>query len=244
MIRPGASTRERIALPRQETAGGPVESSKHEMVYRTIRKRIVDGRYGPGFRLVFTTLARDLDVSPIPVREAIRRLEAEGLVRIEHNVGARVAVLDDEAWEHLVEMLALLDGYAVARASRRIPPAAVAEAQEINDTLRAGGRDGIDNGTVMVLHRKLHRTIYQYADNEYLVESLDRVWDRIDASRVLVSLYPAKRLATAVDEHDDLLARLRRGDDDPVLLERHARQHNLNAIIAIRDSLFTGRAGT
>ncbi|OLB82322.1 MAG: hypothetical protein AUI14_00890 [Actinobacteria bacterium 13_2_20CM_2_71_6] len=215
-------------------AGEPVEPSKHEAVYRKIRERILDGRYGPGYRLVFSALARDLDVSPVPVREAIRRLEAEDLVTFERNVGARVATLDDEAWEQLVEMLALLDGYAVARALPRIPAEAIDEAQEINDLLRGQVGPALDNGRVMALHRTFHRTIYRYADNDYLIESLDRVWDRIDASRVLVSRYPAKRLATAVQEHDFLLQQLRNADNDPVVLERHARQHNLNAIIAIR----------
>jgi DNA-binding GntR family transcriptional regulator len=214
--------------------GEPTESSKHEVAYRKIRERILDGRYGPGFRLVFSSLARDLEVSPVPVREAVRRLEAEGLVTFEHNVGARVTTLDDEAWEQLVEMLALLDGYAVRRAHPHLPAEAIDEAQEINNALRAGLDHPIDNGQVMALHRKFHRTIYQYADNDYLIESLDRVWDRIDASRVLASLYPAKRLKSAVDEHDDLLRQLRGADHDPAALERGARQHNLNAIVAIR----------
>jgi DNA-binding GntR family transcriptional regulator len=214
-------------------SGVPVEPSKHEVVYREVRERIVDGRYGPGYRLVFSTLARDLEVSPVPVREAIRRLEAEGLVTFAHNIGARVATLDDEAWEQLVEMLALLDGYAVMRASRQIPADAIADAQAINDLLRGTLDHPRDNQNVMALHRKLHRTIYQYADNDYLIESLDRVWDRIDASRVIVSLYPARRLVTAVGEHDDLLQRLREGNHDPHILERCARQHNLNAIVAI-----------
>jgi DNA-binding GntR family transcriptional regulator len=206
------------------------------MVYRTIRQRILDGRYVPGSRLVFSSLARDLDVSPVPVREAIRRLEAEGLVKFEHNIGARVATLDDGAWEQLVEMLALLDGYAVARAYRRLPPEAITEAQELNNLLRGGVDGALGNEQIMQIHRKLHRTIYQHADNGYLIESLDRVWDRIDASHVLFSRWPAKRLATSVAEHDDLLGRLRKADNDPVVLERCARQHNLNAIIAIRGS--------
>ena len=221
----------------QRRAGGaaePVEPSKHEMVYRKIREGILDGSYRPGLRLVFSSLARDLDVSTVPVREAIRRLEAEGLVSFEHNVGARVATLDDEAWEQLVEMLALLDGYAVARAARRIPVAAIAEAQAYNDQLRGGIDGSLDGGEVMALHRLLHRAIYRHAENDYLIASLDRAWDRIDASRVLASLYPARRLADAVDEHDDLLQLLRGGDGDPAGLERCARQHNLNTILAIR----------
>jgi DNA-binding GntR family transcriptional regulator len=221
-------------MPRRPRVPVPTETSKHEAAYRKIRERIIDGRYGPGHRLVLSSLARDLDVSPVPVREAIRRLEAEGLVRFEHNVGARVATLDEEQWEQLVEMLALLDGYAVARAAPRITPAAIGEAQDVNDVLR-GCLDGpLDNEQVMGLHRRFHRTIYEFADNHHVIEALHRVWDRIDASRVLVSLYPAKRLASAVDEHDDILRRLRDGEHDPVALENCARQHNLNAIRAIR----------
>jgi DNA-binding GntR family transcriptional regulator len=208
--------------------------SKHEAVYRALRERILDGRYGPGSRLVLTSLARDLDVSVVPVREAIRRLEAEDLVTFERNVGARVNTLDAEGWEQLVEMLALLDGYAVARAHPLLPPAVITEAARINDLLREQLAGPTDNAEVMILHRRFHRTIYACGDNPYLIESLDKVWDRIDASRVLVTLYPAKRLPTAIEEHDALLKQLRQEDMDPAVLERFARQHNLNAAIAIR----------
>jgi DNA-binding GntR family transcriptional regulator len=221
-------------VQRPTSADEPVDLSKHEVAYRKIRERILDGRYGPGFRLVLSTLARDLDISPVPVREAIRRLEAEGLVTFVRNVGARVQTLDDDGWEQLVEMLALLDGYAVSRAFPRIPVAAIDEAQAINDALRRSLDQPLDHAEVMTLHRGFHRTIYQYCDNEYLIESLDRAWDRIDASRVLVSLYPTKRLASAIDEHDFLIQQLREPDNNPAALEQCARQHSLNAIIAIR----------
>jgi DNA-binding GntR family transcriptional regulator len=225
---------EGATLARQRPVPHPAEPSKHEAAYRKIRQRILNGHYGPGYRLVFSSLARDLDISPVPVREAIRRLEAEGLVTFEHNIGARVATLHDDEWEHLIQALALLDGYAVAQAAPRITAEALDEAQETNDAMRRCIGNPLDNVRVMLLHRDFHRTIYEFAENLYIVESLHRVWNRIDASRVLVSLYPAKRLAAAVEEHDDLLARLRCGDDDPATLEMCARQHNLNAIVAIR----------
>jgi len=221
-------------LRQHRSAPERIEPSKHEVAYRKIRERILDGRYGPGYRLVLSSLARELDISPVPVREAIRRLEAEGLVTFEHNVGARVATLEDEEWEQYVEVLALLDGRAVVQAAARITVQAIAQAQDINDALRRCLVQPIDNNGVRVLHRSFHRTIYEFAENEYMIESLHRVWDRIDASRVLASLYPAKRLATAVDEHDELLDRLRSGDDDRAALEQCVRQHSLNAITAIR----------
>lgn len=72
----------------------PNGTSKHERAYAVIRQRILDGTYRPGRRLVIGTLAAELGVSPVPVREAIRRLEAEGRVVYRHNAGPRVAPVD------------------------------------------------------------------------------------------------------------------------------------------------------
>src|SRR5579875_81573 len=72
----------------------PNGTSKHERAYAVIRRRILDGTYRPGHRLVIGTLAAELGVSPVPVREAIRRLEAEGRVVYRHNAGPRVAPAD------------------------------------------------------------------------------------------------------------------------------------------------------
>ncbi|WP_432971952.1 GntR family transcriptional regulator [Dactylosporangium sp. CA-233914] len=214
------------------------EPSKHELAYREIRERIIDGRYRPGHRLVLSSLARELDISPVPVREAIRRLEAEGLVDFERNVGARVATLQDDEWEQLVEMLALLDGFAFAAAAARVTPQDIAEARQYNAQLRAAAAaERIDHGAVMLLHRRFHRVLYRCCGNRYVIESLDGIWDRIDASRVLMTLYPALRLSTAVDEHDGLLDRLERGEDDAAVLECCAREHNLNAIRTIRKNV-------
>ncbi|GAA0733271.1 GntR family transcriptional regulator [Dactylosporangium roseum] len=215
------------------------EPSKHELAYREIRGRIIDGRCGPGHRLVLSSLARELDVSPVPVREAIRRLEAEGLVHFERNVGARVATLQDEEWERLVEMLALLDGYAFAAAAPRVTAERIAEARALNAELRAGATvQPLDHGRIMALHRRFHRTLYGCCGNRYMIEALDGMWVRIAASRVLASLYPAVRLPAAVDEHDALIDLLESDAHDAAKLETAAREHNLNAIRAIR-----GRVG-
>ena len=70
---------------------GSVIVTKQERVYRAIRERILSGAYGPGYRVVIDALAEEFEVSGLPVREAIRRLEAEGLVIYRPNAGAQVA---------------------------------------------------------------------------------------------------------------------------------------------------------
>ena len=88
--------------------------SKSQRAYRFLRERIDDGRYVPGYRLVLAQIASELDVSVVPVREAIRRLEAEGLVTFERNVGAQVALIKETEYLHTMQTLSLVEGAATA----------------------------------------------------------------------------------------------------------------------------------
>ena len=75
------------------------QPNKHEQAYRVLRERIVNGVYVPGYRLVIDALALELGVSAVPIREAIRRLEAEGWVVYRPNTGAQVASIDVAQYE-------------------------------------------------------------------------------------------------------------------------------------------------
>ena len=73
--------------------------NKQQRAYTELRERILSGAYSPGFRLVIDSLADELEVSTLPIREAIRRLEAEGLVVFRPNAGAQVAPADPGLFE-------------------------------------------------------------------------------------------------------------------------------------------------
>ena len=77
------------------------EGSKSEQAYAWVRSRIISRAFVPGYRLVLGAIAGELDMSVVPVREAIRRLEAEGLVTFERNIGAHVALVDESEYEGL-----------------------------------------------------------------------------------------------------------------------------------------------
>src|SRR5215510_12509295 len=91
--------------------------NKQQRAYTELRERILSGAYSPGFRLVIDSLAEELEVSTLPIREAIRRLEAEGLVVFRPNAGAQVAPADPGLFEEMVMSQALLEGYATAMAA-------------------------------------------------------------------------------------------------------------------------------
>ena len=97
-------------------------TSKSQKAYDFLRERIDDGRFVPGYRLVLGQIARELDVSVVPVREAIRRLEAEGYVTFERNVGAQVALINESEYLNTMQTLAIVEGAATALSAPLITP--------------------------------------------------------------------------------------------------------------------------
>ena len=91
--------------------------NKQEQAYAALRERILSGSYSPGYRLVIDALAEELGVSALPIREAIRRLEAEGLVVFRPNAGAQVAPADPALFEDM--MVGLAFSKAMRPRSRR-----------------------------------------------------------------------------------------------------------------------------
>ena len=105
---------------------------KSEQAYRLIRERIESGRYVPGYRLVLAPIAAELGMSVVPVREAIRRLEAEELVTFETNVGAQVSLLKETEYLHTMQTLALVEGAATALAAPHVTGEQLERARAVN----------------------------------------------------------------------------------------------------------------
>src|ERR1700730_17057097 len=111
--------------------------TKQERLYEAIRERILSGAYSPGYRVVIDGLAEEFQVSALPVREAIRRLEAEGLVVYRPNAGAQVAPADPGVFLEELTVLAVLEGYATALAAPTLGEAEIARLTEINASMAA-----------------------------------------------------------------------------------------------------------
>src|SRR2546428_8376055 len=109
--------------------------NKHEQAYHIIRERIFNGTYVPGYRLVIDALARELGISPVPIREAIRRLEAEGWLEYRPNAGAQVAAVDASKYGEEMTVLALLEGYATALALQHLGRDDVKHLRELNASM-------------------------------------------------------------------------------------------------------------
>src|SRR6202050_3223278 len=98
-----------------------------ERAYSAVRDGILQGRYNAGSRLTEQELASALGVSRTPVREALRRLHAEGLVEFEPNHGAVVALFELEDAEEIFELRALLEPISARRAAERVTAPIIAQ---------------------------------------------------------------------------------------------------------------------
>ena len=209
-------------------APGPGELaqlSKSERAYRLIKSRISDGSYGPGYRLVLGTLAKDLAVSTVPVREAIRLLEAEGFVHFERNVGARVAAINPVEYRYTMQTLAVVEGAATGLAAGRLTPEALDRAAGINGALR-DSLHAFDPRAFTRLNHEFHEVLFDACPNPHLVDLVHRGWARLAAIRESSFSFVPGRARESVAEHDCLLALLRAGAG-PDRIEQCARAHRI-----------------
>lgn len=210
-------------------------TSKQERTYGTLRGRIVDGTYGPGHRLVIDALARELQVSPMPVREAIRRLEAEGWVVYVRNQGAQVAPIDTAAWTEAMTTLAVLEGFATALAAPHLTAADLSMLGVI-DVEMAAAIEEMDVFAFSDRNLAFHQVIYDRCPNGHLRRELTTIQERVTTLRSSIFVYIPTRGRTSIAEHERLLTLIETGAD-PLEIELVAREHKLHTVAAYEQRL-------
>jgi len=214
------------------TSPKPKSLTKQERVYREVRERILSGAYGPGFRVVIDALAEEFEVSALPVREAIRRLEAEGLVVYRPNAGAQVAPAEPGVFDEEMTVLAILEGYATALAAPELSEADIAELNAVNDRMSVA-MEQMDSLSFGRLNQEFHGLIYRRCPNEALVRMLHDVARRLDAIRRTVFIQIPYRGASSVSEHRELIELI--ANHAPAKeIENAARQHKLHTVESFR----------
>ena len=216
-----------MSIPTSEKA-----VTKQERVYRTVRERILEGAYGPGYRFVIDTLAGEFGVSALPVREAIRRLEAEGLVIFRPNAGAQVAPADPGLFDSEMTVLAVLEGYATASAAGRLGKAETDRLTELNERM-VEAIDRLDPLGFSRHNQEFHALIYDHCGNDALVGLLRDSARRLDAIRRTVFVQIPYRGSESVAEHRHLIELIETRAPEAEI-EAAARQHKLATVISFR----------
>jgi DNA-binding GntR family transcriptional regulator len=204
--------------------------SKSARAYEHIAERIHDGRYSPGYRLVLDPIAQELGVSTVPVREAIRRLEAEGLVTFEHNVGAQVALVNEEEYVITMQTLSIVEGAATALAAPHLTPADLARARAVNAEMIAL-LDAFDPVRFTQLNLDFHSVLFERCPNPHIVDLVHRGWGRLKLLRESTFSFVPGRARGSVDEHEQILRLIEQGAD-PLEIELAARRHRTTTMDA------------
>lgn len=217
-------------MSRASTNADPGGESKADSVYTALRERIVDGTYSPGYRLVLGKIATQLGVSTVPVREAVRKLEAEGLVDFQRNVGATVTGIDEHAYQDAMETLAYLEGVATALAAPHLTAAELERAHAVNRELRQS-LENFDPIGFTRLNQQFHELLCSRCPNAHLCTLVRREWNQMAAIRRSTFSFIPRRALTSIAEHEHILTLI--SDRAPEHeIELAARRHKLGTLRA------------
>ncbi len=186
-------------------------SSLVDAVYAEIRRRILDNAYPPGFQALEQALATELGVSRTPLREALIRLQKEGLVEVVPRHGVRVLPVSPTDMKEIYEILSALESMAAELAARRRPSdAELAPLEQASrDMVRALESDDLDAWAEA--DERFHRLLVDLSGNRLLVQSVLGFWDRAHrARRFTLRLRP--KPVSSTREHTALVERIRAGD--------------------------------
>jgi DNA-binding GntR family transcriptional regulator len=208
-----------------------------EEATQALRDAILSGRLSSGTRLRQTELAARLAISRTPIREALGRLQQEGLVEILPAAGVRVAVLDLEEAAELYDVREVLDGLAARLAARRADAPALAQLDKLLARMTRSRERG-DASQWFPAHVAFHDEIFRAAGNARLQAMSSVVRLSIRHFHPLL-LRTANRLEDALREHRAIFEAIAARDD--VEAERRARAHIAGAKAIVLKELSEGR---
>jgi len=201
------------------TSKNSSEASQGKGTYVRLLEEIRTGSLRPGARLTETELAKRLNVSRTPVREAIRKLEADGLVEHVARVGAVVRTLDYAEIIELYEMRAVLESTAARMAAHAATKIEIEELEEINTEMA----DAIeDSDRIYELNRQFHLLLLGAAKNRFLIKSMATLQKTLMILGA-TTLSETARASSAIEEHRAVLVALR--DRDALAAESSMRAH-------------------
>jgi DNA-binding GntR family transcriptional regulator len=183
-----------------------------EKAFDTLHTAIITGQLRPGARLPIEELADLLEMSPMPIREAVRRLDAAGLVENIPHRGARVTELSVRDLAEAYEARLALEVLAIRRAAEpeRFTAARVAEARRALRVLTEHADEV--SAAASEAHTRFHFALYEAADSAWLLRLILPVWET--SERYCLEMPDVRRLAQRSAEHEAILAACEAHDAD------------------------------
>ena len=188
----------------------PAVKSKADLVYDNLRAAISTGALRPGERVNMDELAREFGVSKIPVREAVKRLESDGLVVSRVHAGVVVTDIDRTEMRGVFLAREAIEGLVVRLVAEQADPAVLRRLEKVQASMRADLKAGrVDR--MPELNSQFHRILADASGYRVLGDLTEQLLMTVRRYRVVTPVEEAK-WQSVVDEHDAVLATLRTGD--------------------------------
>ncbi|QVQ52228.1 GntR family transcriptional regulator [Spiractinospora alimapuensis] len=208
--------------------------TKAEEAFTTIRQRIARGELPGGAKLTLQALSTDLRMSLTPVREALRVLQAHGLVEYRPHHGHVVTRYSLRRAEEVYLLRTTLEPIAVELAAERMTDDRLAEIRSLHEEFCAvANREGVGHGAVVDLNALWHRKIYEAADTVYLEDFVDRLWTGMPYQ----AIWSVERRHESVTDHEAVMAALgdRHGELAAAAMRTHILRSQRATISHLRD---------
>ena len=207
------------------------EQPLREVVAGQLRLMILGGELKPGQRLVEGQLAERLGVSRNPVREAMRSLEATGLIEVVPRRGAHVCAIDKCEVHHIQRIRTLVEGYAVEQAALRQDPESIGRILNCLEDGRAATERG-DPVTAAICHREFHIAVEEAAGIPFLHQVLDPLRQQTE---LVFSVVTDSRGDITWEEHEAIYDAVASGNAE--CAKELVRQHIVNALESFEQAL-------
>lgn len=218
----------------------PKAFSKANFVYEVLRRKILDGAYQPGDRLRLAQLARELSLSEMPVREALRLLQKEGLVVIHLHRGAEVARLSLRRGQDVTEARMTLERRAALEALPHHDAASIARLHRLLAEMeRAAARPG----RFALKHRAFCTALFAPCPNAFMAQLIEELWDQVwQASSTAVFELMRHRVEETIEETRMIVTHV--AAHDPKRLDTAMTLRSQRTLAAWRGAVGSGEAPT
>ena len=207
-----------------------------DVVFNTLRQAIITGEFAPGERLMEISLANRLGVSRTPVREAIRKLELEGLVIMIPRKGAQVARITEKNLRDVIEIRTVLEEFAAVLACERIDQAGLHDLRQAHeDFIRS-----VENGDILDIVDKdetFHDTIFRATNNDRLISIINNLREQFYRYRMEYLKEPGTH-KLLLKEHEAIYSALKKHDKAEAggAIRIHIENQRRSIISSLRDA--------
>lgn len=210
------------------------------VIYNTVRKAILDGLYQPGESVRQETLARHFSVSRIPIREALSRLEAEGLIVLRPRRGYVVKELDVAEIAEIFELRAVMEEHAAYVATKARNATDVLEVQALLKRMETMSGGTLSEARQWVeVNRMFHHRIFASSRRSHLCQAIGNYRDWVDGY-IRVEIAITGSLAEAHQDHCEIVEAFVNGDAH--LMARLSREHCMHTAERLLKALSDGEA--